>query len=190
MANISSEELLIEFKPDVFLCFANSTALSAHCLWAFGAPSGKVQNQSLHETISSILTHHLGIPSDRVRITRVQLYEIVDHTITTGQPSVHKINEITLSPERKKKFLESLSPRQKDKKEKKGFSKSLERKKAAELTAQKQKQLSVPGVDVKKDTITAEDDVVFNVDGFKAALADSSDSDASITALMGDKISD
>jgi hypothetical protein len=79
LTQLPEDELLIEFHVNTFLCFAGSTALSASCLWAFGGTVDKTANSELFSAISLILQRYLEIAPERIRITRVQLYEILDH---------------------------------------------------------------------------------------------------------------
>lgn len=136
-----------------------ATETSGRCADPDGGNShsdqGRGQNRDLHGAVCSVLTRHLDIEAERVRITRVQLYEILDHNSKTKTAnSVAAPSSGALSPTSERKgFLGTLSPRQKSRKEgggsvtkksdsggiapaKKGFSRSLDRKKAADLTAQ------------------------------------------------------
>jgi hypothetical protein len=137
LAQISESELLIELRTNVYISFgSSSTDLAAHALLAFGGSSSVWQNSELHRTIASVLDKFLAVPPARFRITRVQLYEIIEHD-----------SALPLSARREPRSPTSpRSPdKEKEKKEKKGWSKSLERKKASDLTAMKHKKFSSPG---------------------------------------------
>ena len=157
IAQIDEAELLVEVLVGQFLVFGKSLELGAHCLWAFGAPLDKWQNSQLHKTVAAALEKHLQIAAARVRITRVQLYEILDvnsQLEASSRPAAPANSASgssgagaasSLSPRSPKERV--LSPRsqaaaKKEKKERKGWSKSLEKKKAGELTAAKERKAS------------------------------------------------
>ena len=137
LTGLSEEELLIELRTNVYISFCkSSTELAAHGLWAFGGNADKWQNSELHRTISAVLEKTLSVPPSRLRITRVQLYEILDHESRALPLSARREPRSPTSPR---------SPKEKEKK--KSWSKSLDRKKASDLTKEKQKKLSNPAVD-------------------------------------------
>ena len=156
IAQIDEAELLVELRHGQFLVFAKSPEPGAHCLWAFGGPLDKWQNSQLHKTIAAVLEKHLQIAPARVRITRVQLYEILDLNsqleaasrpatpAVSGSSGASGGSEKALSP--RERALSPRSPQaKKEKKERKGWSKSLEKKKAGELTAAKERKASEGG---------------------------------------------
>ncbi len=162
IAHVSEGELLMELLPGQHLVFGQSLAPAAHCLWAFGAPLDKWQNSQLHKTVAAALEKYLEISASRVRITRIQLYEILDvnsQLEAASRPVVPSGTSGTsgavISPRSPKE--RTLSPRskeaKKEKKEKKGWSKSLEKKKAGELTAAKERKTSESNADKIADRI-------------------------------------
>ena len=137
----------------------------AHALWAFGGTSDKWQNSDLHRTVATVLEKFLSVPPERLRITRVQLYEILDHNskVRGKRLSQHVLRRngpslqtgTTLSARNKEprsptnarsptspRSPKTFSPRGEKKEKKKSWSKSLDKKKANDLTAMKQKKLS------------------------------------------------
>eukprot|EP01091_Cochliopodium_minus_P015110 TRINITY_DN5286_c1_g2_i1.p1 TRINITY_DN5286_c1_g2~~TRINITY_DN5286_c1_g2_i1.p1 ORF type:complete len:157 (+),score=41.87 TRINITY_DN5286_c1_g2_i1:117-587(+) len=72
------EQLLIEMKTETAIVFRGSAEPAAHCFWSFGGYFKKAQNLDLRDCICDFLSSKLQISASRVRITRVQLYEILE----------------------------------------------------------------------------------------------------------------
>ncbi len=152
IAQCDERELMLEFRPGTHIVFGRSTAPSAHCIWAVSSPLDKWQNSELHKTVAAALETYLDISASRVRITRVQLYEILDmnsqleassrpsNSNSSGGISSNSNNSSSgvISP-RSPKEKTVTSPRTKEKKKeekkKKGWSKSLEKLKASDLVS-------------------------------------------------------
>lgn len=179
LAGISQEEMLVELRTHCRISFASSCQLAAHALWAFGGSSDKNQNLDLHRTVSSVLESYLAVPPERLRITRVQLYEILDHNTKTVTARAKTESRSPTSPTSPRSPKMAFSPRsasdKKDKEKKKGWSKSLERKKAAELTAAKPKKSSQPSAEQ------------VHTDNMLKILEESDSSDRSGTSLLRDE---
>lgn len=138
------------------------------------------------KTVAGALETYLEIAASRVRITRVQLYEILDLNSQLEASSRPAANNSGVISPRSPKEKGVTSPRKEKKKDtKKGWSKSLEKRKANELVRKNSALLFVCHVafqtKAKKHSL---DPTTFDVEGMQKVLDESDSSERSGKQLL------